>query len=192
MPSESVQCCSFLQRKAEEFPVPRRLTSSRLRLASSGQERAAVIRRVVGGREAGAALHGEDRSDRVAAGRRVPLESQLDVAGRRVPVIQRHVDPGAPGQPRDRARRDGHRAHPDRRRWSCRAGARGRQAAGAARPDGGCPAGAGAGRAMPPCRAAARCGTAARAWPAARTERASAAAVAPAAAAPATKAAICA
>ena len=32
----------------------------------------------------------------------------------RVPVIERHVDPGAPGQARGLARRDRHRADPDR------------------------------------------------------------------------------
>ena len=94
--------------------MPRRLTSSRLRRAEQRQERPAVIRRVAGRGEAGAALDGEDRPDGVAPGRRIPLESDLDVAGRRVPVIQRHVDPGAPGQPRGLARRDGHRADPDR------------------------------------------------------------------------------
>ena len=61
-----------------------------------------------------AALDREDRSHGRAAGGRVPLEAQLDVARGRVPVVQRHVDPGAPGQARDRARRDRHRADPDR------------------------------------------------------------------------------
>ena len=36
IPYAARQFCSALHRKAEEFPVPRRLTSSRLRWASNG------------------------------------------------------------------------------------------------------------------------------------------------------------
>ena len=94
-------------------------------------ERPPVVRRVVSGGEAGATLDREDRSHGRAAGRRVPLEPELDMARCRVPVIQRHTDPGAPGQARDPARRDRHRADPDR--VTLRRGARQRRGSGLGR-----------------------------------------------------------
>ncbi len=106
-----------LQRLAEErrgVPGAAQVDQEQVAPGQQRAERPPVVRRVVSGREAGAALDREDRSHCRAAGRRVPLESQLDMAGRRVPVVQRHIDPGAPGQARGLARRDRHRADPDR------------------------------------------------------------------------------
>ena len=123
-----------LQRLAEErrgVPGAAQVDQEQVAPGQQRAERPPVVRRVVSGREAGAALDREDRSHGRAAGRRIPLEPQLDVARGRVPVVQRHVDPGAPGQARGRARRDRHRADPDR--VALRRGARQRRGRGPGR-----------------------------------------------------------
>jgi hypothetical protein len=66
------------------------------------------------GREPRTALGGQNRPHRMPPPRRIPPETDLDVPGRRITVIQRHTDPSAPGQRRSRTRRDRKRANPDR------------------------------------------------------------------------------
>ena len=66
------------------------------------------------GREPRTALSGQDCPHRMPLPRRIPPETDLDAPGRRITVIQRHTDPGAPGQRRSRTRRDRDSPHPDR------------------------------------------------------------------------------
>ena len=97
---DAVARLPVLERFAEEgrgVPGAAQVDQEQVAPGQQRPERPPVVRRVVGGRKPRAALDGKDRPHRRAAGRRVPLEPQLDVARHRVPVVQRHADPGAPG-----------------------------------------------------------------------------------------------